>query len=1521
MPHSLQTPVKKAAIAAGAATATLLSALYANTRYGVSYDINQLLSEKAFRKRIDERARALGDDFSLYHMMQLAEPQAEALWFEGRGWTYAELILESNRLAAVFHHHGVSSGDVVAIFTSNSPEMVLSLVAVSKLGAIPALINTALQRQTLQHCLDIANAKILVCTPDLAPAVADLASVSQPPPTLSVSLSSFAPLQLTAEVCAVVGIIQVRYEDLASPMAASAPLPTKRLLKDVGALVYTSGTSGKPKAVAVKNFLLVLASTPTTVDIKNRKTYLPLRIYSCLPLFHATALLAGLYYITGVSGTLCLARKFSASRFSMQLVESRATRMLYVGELCRYLVNAPPSSADRAHRCIVAHGNGLNREVWLKLKHRFGIPEIREVYRSTEGIAKFDNITRFERGAGMVGFAGPVKRCAEDDVFLVKFDPTTEAPYRDPATGFCVHASADEPGEAIGRVRSMAFYNEYYNNPEATNLKLISDVFEKGDLFQRTGDLLVRQKSGYIRFHDRSGDTFRWKGENVSAGEVREHIAQLPNVQECSVYAVKLEGYDGQAGAATITLADPSQEAEFVDHLYSRLRSGGLTAYQLPKLVRFSPMIEMTATFKQSSVALKSLSWDPAMTTDQADSTYWLNGKQYSKIDSAAWSLIETGKAKLHVKFFHGPDNVPNSTRAALRATAAQGNQHSPRVGQGKGPVSTVSTETDDDASPPTQDAMPVHVEEVPVAADLDALATASMLHAHPQRLGESQNMTLQPTLHEPHHDSHQHPPLPEPAARQDSVAPNLAAARPHNVDGGPGFGAQDQAVLLPSGGSVSELLHPSFLMGEISSTSGADLTSPTRLTQPLADPVHSHSTDLQLYEGAFDLFNNNNNHLHYFDYVDLAIDSYFPSTASRLQTSSSDCAIPAERFAHVARLWPQTGSSLADDQATKLWAEVVAYKGDNILMDTSIAETSPAPSGGRENESTWGLDEDKRQDMMREVALDFPRSQDGANRPSFPGTRLLNLGLDVVYRQSQSLLICIHRPTFSAKTVPNLVIWSFCLLGLMLLDSKQVRALALHFLPVATQRCCDNLATPCFGPGGSAKLIGHLTSATVLLKAWKICPPRCSQHETLIRMLYTQAISLAQTSGLFATRPASPSMIALLKQVSPRDGHQSRMMSDDALWKAWARVESVKQLIASLALIDAWLAHRLSEPPLIRDPIVRFEHPCSAELFQCSSARAWKRLIDGGASISSGYIVIHMHELEICLEKSPSFSSEGIIGLLSIIWIRILEARRHVVKATSTGGYTLGNAPCRVLTSEETGRVISRTLGEVYVAHERFLRFKNPNCITMWHFLNLHLFADLDVFELAAGKGGADSAHEALQAIALWSQTWYSRRACLHAASIFAAMARRGLNDGTALHSEASIFAAALVLGLYVFMMPTNRDNSSGPCQDAEPYEFLSEVDWATLGGDWGTSPLFTPSSVVSDDQESAASRFIWAGGVVSFSGVILEGGYNAAKRILLEFASLLEDVGKWKAKGFCHVLKILSDSLLDMEDQTDVS
>jgi acyl-CoA synthetase (AMP-forming)/AMP-acid ligase II len=234
-------------------------------------------------------------------------------------------------------------------------------------------------------------------------------------------------------------------------------------------------------------------------------------------------------------------------------------------------------------------GNGLAKDVWLKFMDRFGIEEIREFYRSTEGIAKFDNLSRGVAGAGKVGFQGPIYRFFNNHTMLVRYDPTTEAPWRDPKTGFCKLARVGEPGEAIGVVTNMDVYHAYLNNPKANEEKLIANVFKKGDLYQRMGDLLVNDKSGWVSFQDRTGDTYRWNSENVSAGEVREHVARLPGVLDVTVHAVKLEGYDGQAGAAAITLdqATRAQEQDFVQTLYPRLKKSGLTNFQFPRLIRF----------------------------------------------------------------------------------------------------------------------------------------------------------------------------------------------------------------------------------------------------------------------------------------------------------------------------------------------------------------------------------------------------------------------------------------------------------------------------------------------------------------------------------------------------------------------------------------------------------------------------------------------------------------------------------------------------------------------------------------------------------------------------------------------------------------------------------------------------------------------------------------------------------------------------------------------------------------------
>jgi acyl-CoA synthetase (AMP-forming)/AMP-acid ligase II len=432
--------------------------------------------------------------------------------------------------------------------------------------------------------MKVANASIVVSTPDLTQHLKMVTSHIGSSTSLVVNLGSFPGVMAPADA------LLISPATLAvAPTTTSFEIP-KRSLKDISCLIYTSGTSGKPKAVSIKNFQTLIVSCPLQSDIDN----LPegkdqVRIFSCLPLFHATCMFTGMLYGAGISGCFCLARKFSASQFSRSLYESGATRMLYVGELCRYLLKAAPSEYDRAHRCRTASGNGLQKDIWEPFMHRFGILYIREFYRSTEGVAKYDNFDGGKASVGRVGFEGPLAHSQNNITYLVKIDTENEEPWRDPKTGFCVPAKAGEPGEAIGRVLNIDFYNEYLNSPDANSKKLMADVFKKGDLFQRSGDLLVREKDGWIRFMDRAGDSYRWRGENVSAGEVREHISKIPGVQDVTVFGVVLEKYDGQAGCAAITLhsSESHVQESFIQGLYTYLRNAGLTIYQVPRLLRF----------------------------------------------------------------------------------------------------------------------------------------------------------------------------------------------------------------------------------------------------------------------------------------------------------------------------------------------------------------------------------------------------------------------------------------------------------------------------------------------------------------------------------------------------------------------------------------------------------------------------------------------------------------------------------------------------------------------------------------------------------------------------------------------------------------------------------------------------------------------------------------------------------------------------------------------------------------------
>ncbi|PGH10986.1 hypothetical protein AJ79_05137 [Helicocarpus griseus UAMH5409] len=633
-------------------------ASYLNAKFGVATDIRDIRYSLDFIRRKRQRTARAKDTHSLYEIFRQsgAKDEVDAVWFEGKTKSYGELKREVDQFAGLLHARGIKAGDVVSVFTTNTPEMVVAILALSKLGAVAGLINTNLRNDTFAHALDVAKSCHIISTLDLAE------HVHSQLPHIILDLSSIAlpvgsKIPPNAELVVLEDLGKASHVDL---------VPARRSLTDLAVLIYTSGTTGKPKACAIRNDLMWLTSTPYTVDIKNPAKYYPLRTYSPLPLFHGTAFFGVLNYSLGSGGTICLARKFSASNFWREATECRANRILYVGELCRYLLAAPPSPYDRAHSVTHAYGNGLRAEIWDKFKERFGVEEIREFYRSSEGMAKFDNHGCAAAGAGKIGFAGPIKRYMEDMTFIIKYDPETRMPVRDPKTGFCIKTRLGEEGEIIGRIRDLNLLSRYLNDDEATEKKFLRNVFQKGDLFQRMGDLAVIEESGWVRFHDRVGDTFRWKGENVSTGEVRDHICQIPNVMDAAVFGVKLESYDGQAGGAVITLHSRTRatETEFISSLYSVLVKRGVPPYALPRLVRMTNSIATGVTFKQAKTVVEKLSWNPntimppeakpgsagkdSRDAMEFDTLYWLNpAKGYERLDARTWNGIERGTVRL----------------------------------------------------------------------------------------------------------------------------------------------------------------------------------------------------------------------------------------------------------------------------------------------------------------------------------------------------------------------------------------------------------------------------------------------------------------------------------------------------------------------------------------------------------------------------------------------------------------------------------------------------------------------------------------------------------------------------------------------------------------------------------------------------------------------------------------------------------------------------------------------------------
>ncbi len=518
-----------------------------------------------------------------------------AFRFEGASLTYAEFEARANRYAHWAAAQGLKTGDTVALLMSNRPDYVACWMGLTKVGVATALINTNLVGGPLTHCINIANADHVIVSGDLlANALAVAPGLTRNPKLWAADGPANGAQDFDEALAAA--------SDKRPDKAARADLkPT-----DAALYVYTSGTTGAPKAAKMTHLRIM---GMLRAFIGGGHGVESDRVYITLPLYHATGGLTGVGFALETGATVILRRKFSASHFWEEAAAEKATVFFYIGELCRYLLNAPPHPMERKHKLRIGIGNGLRPEVWEKFVERFKIAKMLEFYGSTEGNVSLLNFD------GKVGAIGRVPKWMQSrlNIRLVKFDVETDAPVRN-AEGFCVEADIDEPGEALGAIRSddpRFQFQGYSGDPKQTEKKILRDVFEKGDAWFRTGDLLRRDKDDYFYFVDRIGDTFRWKGENVSTNEVGDVISGAPGVEEANVYGVKVGDMDGRAGMAAVTPGPGFDLGKLRAEIYREL-----APYARPIFLRIQPAIETTGTFKYRKVDLVREGFDPAATSD-----------------------------------------------------------------------------------------------------------------------------------------------------------------------------------------------------------------------------------------------------------------------------------------------------------------------------------------------------------------------------------------------------------------------------------------------------------------------------------------------------------------------------------------------------------------------------------------------------------------------------------------------------------------------------------------------------------------------------------------------------------------------------------------------------------------------------------------------------------------------------------------------------------------------------------------
>ena len=554
-------------------------------------------------------------------------------------YTYKDLYDMVLRFSFMLKNdYGITSEHTIGIDCMNKPLFIIMWLALWNIGALPAFLNYNTKGKPLVHCIETAGISQVFVDPDCAGPIKETEqSIRETLPKVKLHYINEANL---LSVLSDKSRPQYR-----APDATRRPHDTD---SSCCALIYTSGTTGLPKPAIVswKKAFMAGGFFGTVMKIDKKSN-----VMTAMPLYHSTAAMLGVCPALSSGGCVSVCQKFSASTFWTQARLVNATHVQYVGEVCRYLLNASHHPDQTRHSVKIAYGNGLRRDIWKEFKRRFNIEGVGEFYASTESPIATTNLQFGDFGVGACRKYGSlINTVLSFAQAIVKMNPDDENEvWRDPSTGFCVRAGTNDPGELLMKIVNPknveTSFQGYYGNLKATNSKIIRNVFKKGDAWFRSGDLLRMDEDGLLYFVDRLGDTFRWKSENVSATEVENELMGSGVIKQSVVVGVQVPNHEGRAGFAVIEAKDGLSHRDVLDKIYQHV-SRSLPKYAIPQFVKIGEQyIQASHNHKVPKNQFKNQKLPKG--DDGKELIYWLNKNRYEELTEESWTKIMSGAAKL----------------------------------------------------------------------------------------------------------------------------------------------------------------------------------------------------------------------------------------------------------------------------------------------------------------------------------------------------------------------------------------------------------------------------------------------------------------------------------------------------------------------------------------------------------------------------------------------------------------------------------------------------------------------------------------------------------------------------------------------------------------------------------------------------------------------------------------------------------------------------------------------------------